>query len=106
MSEQTKIDQFRAGAHAAEIWTAILGDNENGCSFAVVLGAIAMVDREAIANGIVRIGHETSIGPMVNPTAYLDGRRFRNGDLYRDILVAARGLKDALDKCMQEQSKP
>ncbi len=57
---------------------------EGGCAPEDVWPAISRLDRE------------TAIGPMLDPSAYLDGRRFKNADDFEKVLRAALTLRSAL----------
>lgn len=43
---------------------------------------------EEAGEAIRKIGKETTIGPIMDPSAYTDGRRYDNASKYIQILVA------------------
>lgn len=76
------------------VWGSILNDADKGVAVSVALSMLAAhgVTPEDCQQAIDRIGHETAIGPMFDPTAYLDGTRFANARQYTEILRALSGL--------------
>ena len=88
-----------AGGLSDDVWIAIVGPM--GPILRMALAAIVMVPSKAIAEAIGRIEHETSIGPMLNPTAYLNGVRFENGRKYQEVLRAVLALQKAVGEQAQ-----
>lgn len=82
---------------ASNAWLAIIGD-EHGGTVRLCLAFLSKVPESVCIDAINRIGRETSIGPMLNPTAYLDGRRFDNARDYIDVLNAMRPLLRVLNR--------
>ena len=79
----------------SDVWTAILGD-EHGGPFRAMLLLLYTFPPKVLQDAIDRINRETSIGPMLNPTAYLDNTRFNNAREYIDVLEAAIKLRRLL----------
>lgn len=52
---------------------------------------------EEVSDAIRRIDRETAIGPMLDPTAYLNGRRFDNAAEHCSVLRALHSLIVALE---------
>jgi hypothetical protein len=83
---------------AADVWPAIMRDEVHGMAVRQALAFLMMVPPEAFAEAINRIGRETSLGPLLDPTAYLDGRRFDNATDYAAVLNAAAKLRAELGR--------
>jgi hypothetical protein len=62
---------------------------------------IESIPAGAFQKAAQRIDREASIGPMLDPSAYLDGRRFDNARKYTDILNAANMLQEAIAAAMK-----
>lgn len=86
----------------ADIWGAFVGDQYGGALHSA-LTLLMLVPAEVLAEGIDRINHEEAIGPMLNPTAYLDGRRWRNAREYKQVLSAALTLRRLLPEMTTEE---
>ena len=70
----------------ATIWQRLDTDGE---LIRTALMQLAMTSDELPANVDklnADINREVAIGPLMNPTAYVDGTRFTNADKYRKIL--------------------
>ena len=81
----------------AEVWAALMCDNvSHGSLIHVMLGALRTIPVEAFEAAIYRIQRETTIGPLLDPTAYLDGRQFDNAREFVDILRALRDVRQLL----------
>jgi len=79
------------------IWEVLLGPAKGAMvRSALSLLVAAGVTPEEISAAIQAIDRETAIGPLTNPTAYLDGRRFDNAREYIDTLRALHALTVAL----------
>src|SRR4051812_13077824 len=79
----------------AGVWPTFLGE-EFGCTIQLTLSVLAQLPRdrllETIDKAVDGIEREVSLGPLLNPSGYLDGRRFDNADQYVRILAALRSL--------------
>jgi len=83
-------DDFRAG----DFWAAVAGEEHAGQAMLCVQMA-GQLDPEALREGIAAINHETSLGPMMNPTAYMGGARSDNARLIQRVLGALADLAEA-----------
>jgi hypothetical protein len=85
----------------AEFWITFLGENGPLCGLAIeTLGT--NVDLDLLSKTLSDISKEEGIGPMLNPSAYTDGRRWNNAKLMRDVLTALGGLVRAEQKRQAE----
>lgn len=80
----------------AMVWQAIMGDPAHGSAVRIALCLLQTVPIAAFRGAIDRIRREATVGPLLNPSAYLDGRRWKNAEQYLEILNAARLLRRAL----------
>jgi hypothetical protein len=60
-----------------------------------LLRNVELSDAE-VSTALQQLEHESAIGPMLNPTAYLDGRRFDNIAYWKRVLGAVADLKRVL----------
>ena len=79
-----------------DIWSTILGDVAQGICARQAMFCIAQLDKETLSDAISSIERETSIGPMMNPSAYLDGSRFDNAREYKAILRKLIELRELI----------
>lgn len=80
------------------IWEVLLGPAKGAMvRSSLSLLVAAGITPEEISAAIQAIDRETAIGPLLNPTAYLDGRRFDNAREYIDVLRALHALTKALE---------
>lgn len=87
---------------ADEVWHTILGD-WHGLAFRSALQLIALIPAEEFRKAIQAIDRETAIGPLLNPTAYLGGRRFKNAQEYIDILEQGYQLSSRLQALLEKK---
>lgn len=78
-------------------FTAFLDDEEQGFLFQNCMRQLAMLDLSKMKDGIQRINIETSIGPMLDPTAYL-GNRFDNANNYTELFRLTIPLVEKLQE--------
>lgn len=78
-----------------EVWSNMVGE-EYGPGLRVALQMIAMVPVERLIEAINNINRAESIGPFVDPTAWIDGTRFRNAAEYKKVLSALVTLRHLL----------
>lgn len=90
-----------AEVSAGEVWFVLLG--EEGAYMRMALQVLRMVPAEKIIEAIGKIETETTVGPLINPTAYLDGKKWRNADEYLRVLRAAVNLRRTLPDSESEQ---
>jgi len=79
-----------------EYWVTVLGESSGAVAHSA-LSMIRLLNPEAIAEGIDRLNHLETIGPMIDPTAWLDGRLWRNSKQLRDVLEKLLTLRRALE---------
>ena len=87
-----------------EIWDAFCPGN--GAMLVAILGALRRVPAAAIAEGIKRIDSETAYGPLMDPTAYMGGHRFKNASDYRRMLEGLLSLRRALQEVAPDDQFP
>lgn len=78
-----------------EIWETIVGE-EYGAILRSALATLALVPSDVMIDAINKISRETAVGPLLNPSAYLDGRRWDNARQYQQVLGAAAELRRLL----------
>lgn len=76
-----------------QVWTVFLGDERYGVAFRTAMTALAMIPPEQFDKARQMISHETTIGPMVDPSTYVSGGRFDNAKKFLDLIEAARKLR-------------
>ncbi len=81
-----------------DVWEALLGEGNGGPFFRSALALLSLVPPQAFADAVDRIGRETTLGPLLQPQNYLDGRRFDNARDYADVLRAAGHLRAVLER--------
>jgi len=81
-------------------WSAIVGE-EHGPFVRHILIALTSIPKNTFREAVDRIEHEETIGPLINPTAYLDGRRWANAREYKAILSALHNLRTLLPEEVQ-----
>jgi hypothetical protein len=81
--------------HASMVWPAFVGE-QHGSLLQAALGALATIPAQVYQEAIDKIQHEIAIGPLFNPTGYMDGRLFDNANQYTRILRALIELKKHL----------
>ena len=79
-----------------EVWPAIMGDARYGAAIQASLAMLMQVPVKAMMAGLDRLEREASIGPMINPTAYLDGALFKSADAYKRALQRVMAVRRAL----------
>jgi hypothetical protein len=75
---------------------AFLGDEGQGAAVRTALELLCLVPAESLAKAVKPIDRETTLGPLLHPSAYLDGRRFDNAAEYTKVLRAVRDLRRLL----------
>lgn len=83
-----------------DVWSAFVG-HEYGPSMRISLAMLLIVPAGAMREGVEKLERERALGPLLNPTAYLDGRRFINAEEYIRVLTAAAKLRDELGMVME-----
>lgn len=79
------------------IFDTFLGEG-HGCLFRSAMTTLAMIPASVFTEAIRKIETEEAIGPLMDPTAYIDGRRFDNAQNYKRLFSAARPLRDLLEE--------
>lgn len=83
----------------SDVWPTILP--ECGGMVQAILSYLASVQDKLlpeISAAREQIERETTLGPLLNPTAYLGGNRFDNAEQYQQILSALATLVYLLPK--------
>lgn len=78
------------------VWPALLGDVHHGSAVQSALCMLYQVPSESLTAALGRLEQETTIGPVIDPSAYQDGRLFENAGAYRQVLEALRTLREAM----------
>lgn len=78
-----------------DVWDALVGDGY-GAALRIALQTLMLVPLEKLSEAVDRVNRETAIGPLTNPSAYLDGRRWKNAEDYAAILRATLTLRRLL----------
>jgi hypothetical protein len=86
--------------NSSDIWTAVCNDERNGMMLRSACAMLMTVPAAALIDAVKRIEIETTVGPITNPSAYLDGRRFDNAKEWVRLLEAAIQLRQALSAHM------
>lgn len=81
--------------NGVEVWSTMVGE-EYGPGLRVALQMIAMVPVERLTEALNNINRAESIGPFIDPTAWISGKRFRNADEYKKVLSALVTLRQLL----------
>lgn len=80
-----------------DIWEAAFGPEKgNLVRSALLMLVLSGLTTDDICRTIGEIERTTAIGPLVDPTAYLDGTRFKNADEYVKVLRALHTLIEGL----------
>ena len=90
-------DQMTATMTPDQVWDAFLGAG-HGALFRSAMALMLMIPPDAFDDAVGRIERETTVGPLLNPSGYTDGRRFDNARDYVDVLAAAGRLRAVLAK--------
>jgi len=86
---------------AKDVWPIIVGE-EHGDLVRSILMQLLLIDEKVFDETIRKIDIETAMGPLLDPSAYTDGRRFDNAREYAKILRALLELKRCLPKVPSE----
>jgi hypothetical protein len=78
------------------LFVALLGE-EHGETVRSALLMLLMVGSEPLRAGLDRLAGADAIGPMVDPSAWLDGRRFENTREARELLEALVRVAEMLE---------
>ena len=82
-------------SNGVDVWSTIVG-KEYGPALQVALQLIAMIPAERLIASLNNINRVESIGPYIDPTAWIDGARFRNAGEYKKVLAALATLRQLL----------
>lgn len=82
-------------------YSAFMEDETQGMFFQNALRMMASVDPAKIEHAILQISHETAIGPLMDPTAYM-GDRFDNARNYTEVFKLALPLVKKLKELQGE----
>lgn len=101
------IDDWHQKAREAEadmgpedFWPAVLGDRLLGEHVRVVLGMLTMIDKEqlrgACCHSLQQISRLETLGPILDPSAWLSGKRTDNARNVKKMLRLLADLRDVL----------
>lgn len=76
-------------------WVTFVGDGY-GEALQMALVVLMQVPVDRLAKAIDDINRTEALGPMLDPSAYLDGKRWKNAADYKRVLRAALELRRAL----------
>lgn len=76
-------------------WVTFVGEGY-GEALHTALVVLMQVPADRLAKAIDDINRTEALGPMIDPTAYLDGTRWKNASDYKRVLRAALELRRAL----------
>lgn len=76
-------------------FAAIVGESYAG-AFRSAMMLLSLIPPEVLSDAISDIDRLEGIGPLLDPTAWLDGSRFRNAKEYRDLLRAVLAVRRLL----------
>jgi len=80
-------------------------DPIHAAACAMICHSTRVLSVDSLRSAIERINRETAIGPLLNPSVYVDGRRFNNAREYCDVLEAILRLR-TLVKDPAENTQP
>lgn len=84
------------------VYDAFLGEG-HGMIFRNAMTMLTMIPPAAFTEAIRKIEHETTIGPFIDPTAYLGGERFDNARDFIRLFKAVQPLRDMLEEIKQHK---
>lgn len=76
--------KFEIISKELEVMSVFLGE-DYGPIVKSALTLLSAIPPRVFIDASNKINRETTIGPFINPTAYLDGRRFENAREYCDL---------------------
>lgn len=79
-------------------FASFMEDETQGMFFQNGLHILASIDPEKIEHAIERISRETTMGPLTDPTAYLDGKLFDSATTYTEVFKLALPLVKKLQE--------
>lgn len=91
--------------NANQVWDTFLGAG-NGSLFRSAVQLMVMIPETAFTEAREKIETETALGPLVDPSAYVDGRRFDNARDYQKLLRAALDFRRALSAIEKQIGEP
>lgn len=71
----------------------------------MLLVVLAGIDPEKISKAIAQIGMEESVGPLLDPSAWLGSRRFDNAEAWKAVLGKLLALNGALRKYTKQEAE-
>lgn len=78
-----------------DVPVALFG-RDRGEAVAFALTIVLNVPPEELSKALGQLGFQDGIMPLIDPSAWLDGTRFRNTEAWRDILQKLGALRAAL----------
>jgi hypothetical protein len=86
-----------------EVWDTFLGEGR-GAVFRSVTTMLSLIPLDAFNEAESLINRELSVGPLLNPSAYVGGERFDNATNYIEVIRAARQFRAVLEKHLARQT--
>lgn len=87
------------------IWGVALGELD-GNRMALVSSLVRDVDLDGLIKALDRLRSLETVGPMMDPTAWLDGSRYARGRAFQAVLEASISLRMAIDAAVAVDEKP
>ena len=84
-----------------QVWEAFFGVDNGGAFFRSSLHLLMLIPPAAFDTALERISTEATLGPLLRPSGYVDGRRFQNARDYEAVLRAAGDLRRTLERITQ-----
>lgn len=84
------------------VWSALVGE-EDGPLVQAILAGLYRVPEQVLRDAMRRIQAETAVGPLFDPSAYVDGTRFNNAEKYLEVLDALIRLRRTLPDAPKTQ---
>lgn len=79
---------------ADKVFTTIMGPK--GPLVRSALSILEIIPLEDFQEAVSKIGRVETVGPLIDPTAWVDGRRFDNAVKWRELLTRLVELKKAM----------
>ena len=84
--------------------TLLFGD-ENGPMLRIAFTALAAIPPEKWRDAITALNKHESIMPLIDPSAWLDGKRFDNVKAYKEIFQLALPLSIKLQQSKEKEKE-
>jgi len=88
---------------ADDVWAEMLGP-EDGLRVKMALSLLKEVDPEGLQTLINNINATESMGPIMDPSAWLDGTKFNNSQNYKQVVSITLKLVKVLSAKCRDRS--